>query len=112
MSDLKALLLGPLDVAKWLSDMMTGEFYDILDVMTTWPLPDGSLSTKYRIIRYPLYLCTIIAKLISSGTVRGPRKRPKMGGMGKSWFDSLSYAELYEEHDWHLIFDVLWPHNQ
>ena len=69
MSDLKALLLGPVDVAKWLSDMMTGEFYDILDVMTTWPLPDGSLSTKYRIIRYPLYLCTIIAKLISSANL-------------------------------------------
>ena len=31
-----------------------------------------------------------------------------MGGMGKSWFDS--YAELYEEHDWYLIFDV-WSAN-
>ena len=43
---------------------------------------------------------------------RGPRKRPKMVGMGKSGFDSLSYAELYEEHDWHLIFDVWWPHDE
>ena len=30
---------------------------------------------------------------------RGPRKRPKTGGMGKSGFYSLSYAELYGEHD-------------
>ena len=49
---------------------------------------------------------------IDTESSRGPRKRPKMGGMGKSGFDSLSYAELYEEHDWHLIFDVWWPHDE
>ena len=37
--------------------------------------------------------------------IRGPRKRPKRVGIGKSGFDSSSYAEMHEEHDRHLIFD-------
>ena len=43
------------------------------------------------------------------------RKRPqRVGGTqnGKSGFDSSSYAELYEEHDRHLIFDEWWPDDE
>ena len=43
------------------------------------------------------------------------RKRPqRVGGTqnGKSGFDSSSYTEFYQEHDWHLIFDVWWPHTE
>ena len=41
------------------------------------------------------------------------RKRPqRVGGTqnGKSGFDSSSYAEFNQEHDWHLTFDERWPH--
>ena len=37
------------------------------------------------------------------------RKRPqRVGGTqnGKSGFDSSSYTEFYQEHDWHLTFNV------
>ena len=43
------------------------------------------------------------------------RKRPqRVGGTqnGKTGFDSSSYAEFYQEHDWHLSFNVWWPHDE
>ena len=45
-------------------------------------------------------------------TTRGPRKRPKMVGIGKSGFDSSSYAEFSQEHDQHLTLDVWWPNHE
>ena len=46
------------------------------------------------------------------GHTRGPRKRPKMVGIGKSGFDSSSYAEFSQEHDQHLTLDVWWPNHE
>ena len=43
---------------------------------------------------------------------RGPRKWPKMVGIGKSGLNSSSYAEFSPEHDQHFIFDVRWPHDE
>ena len=43
---------------------------------------------------------------------RGPRKRPKRVGIGKSGFDSSSYAEFFQEHDQHLTLDVWWPNHE
>ena len=43
---------------------------------------------------------------------RVPRKRPKMVGIGKSGFDSSSYAEFSQEHDQHLTLDVWWPNHE
>ena len=43
------------------------------------------------------------------------RKRPqRVGGTqnGKSGLDSSSYAEFCREHDWHLSFNVWWPHDE
>ena len=43
---------------------------------------------------------------------RGPRERPKMVGIGKSGFESASYAEFSQEHDQHLTLDVWWPNHE
>ena len=70
-----------------------------------------SVSIKILII-YVRELSTEICCKFIIVFARGPRKRPKMVGIGKSGFDSASYAEFSQEHDQHLTLDVWWPNHE
>ena len=71
----------------------------------TWAVPRGGTGGRDRSDRPRGHIANLTK-------TRGPRKRPKIVGIGKSGFNSSSYAEFSQEHDQHFIFDVWWPHDE